>query len=157
MGYYDDIAEGYNELHKEEQLNKLKIIAKHLKVDKNMKLLDIGCGTGLSKKVFDCNITGIDPAEELLKQCSFKTIKAEAELIPFRDNEFDLVIAVTSIHNFNNIEKGLNEIKRVGTNNFALTVLKKSPKAELITEEIKKIFTVKKIILEEKDIILFCK
>lgn len=154
MSYYDEISEGYNELHGEEQLNKLNIIAKHIKISKHTKLLDVGCGTGLSKKVFNCNITGIDPAEELLKQCKFKTVKANAETLPFKDNEFDVVIAVTSIHNFNNIEKGLKEIKRVGKDNFVLTILKKSKHAEKIKEVITKLFHINKIILEEKDIII---
>ncbi|MBW3004290.1 methyltransferase domain-containing protein, partial [Candidatus Woesearchaeota archaeon] len=114
MNYYDETAEGYNELHGEEQLKKLRIIADEIKVTKDTKLLDVGCGTGLSAKVFNCNITGIDPAEKLLKQAPFKTIKAKAESMPFKDHEFDIVIAVTSIHNFADIEAGLKEIKRVG-------------------------------------------
>jgi ubiquinone/menaquinone biosynthesis C-methylase UbiE len=154
MGYYDDIAEGYDELHGAEQLVKLKLIAKHLNVDKNTKILDVGCGTGLSKKVFNCNITGIDPSEELLKQCSFKTIKAEAESMPFKDNEFDVVIAVTCIHNFKDINQGLREIKRVGKNKFVLTVLKKSDKKEFILNKIKTVFQVQKVLEDEKDLIL---
>ncbi len=154
MSYYDEIAEGYNELHGEEQLNKLKLIAKHLNVDKNTKLLDVGCGTGLSAKVFDCDITGIDPSEQLLKQCPFKTIKANAENLPFKDNEFDVVIAVTCIQNFKDINQGLREIKRVGKNKFALTVLKKSNKKDFILNQIKTIFQVQKVLKDEKDLIL---
>ena len=120
------------------------------------RILDIGCGSGLSAKVFDCEITGIDPSEELLKQCPFKTIKANAESIPFPDKSFDVVIAVTSMHNFNNIEAGLKEIKRVGKDLFALTVLKKSPKKDSIINLIKKHFKIKKEIDEEKDLIFIC-
>ena len=46
MDYYSSIAKGYDELHKEEQLKKLQIIAKHIK-PKGL-LLDIGAGTGIS-------------------------------------------------------------------------------------------------------------
>ncbi|MBW2986894.1 class I SAM-dependent methyltransferase [Candidatus Woesearchaeota archaeon] len=153
MNYYDGIAEGYNELHGEEQLNKLKIIANEIKVNKDTKLLDVGCGTGLSAKIFNCDITGIDPAEKLLEQAPFKILKAKAESLPFKDNEFDVVIAVTSIHNFDDIEKGLKEIKRVGKDKFALTVLKKAKNADQIIEKIKEIFTIKKQIEEDKDLI----
>ncbi|MEM4263273.1 MAG: class I SAM-dependent methyltransferase [Candidatus Woesearchaeota archaeon] len=156
MTYYDETSKGYNELHGEEQLKKLKIIAKEIKINKSTKLLDVGCGSGLSAKAFDCNITGIDPSEQLLKQCPFKTIKASAESIPFPDKSFDVVIAVTSIHNFNNIEAGLKEIKRVGKGLFALTVLKKSPKKDSIISLIKKHFKIKKEIDEEKDLIFIC-
>ena len=151
MNYYDETAKGYNELHGEEQLKKLKIIADEIKINKETKLLDVGCGTGLSAKVFNCSITGIDPAEKLLEQCPFKAIKAKAESLPFRDNEFDVVIAVTSIHNFDSIEKGLKEIKRVGKDMFALTVLKKAKNADLIIAKIHGLFQVLREIDEGKD------
>lgn len=151
MNYYDETAKGYNELHGEEQLKKLKIIADEIKINKETKLLDVGCGTGLSAKVFNCSITGIDPAEKLLEQCPFKAIKAKAESLPFRDNEFDVVIAVTSIHNFDSIEKGLKEIKRVGKDMFALTVLKKAKNADLIIAKIQGLFQVLREIDEGKD------
>ena len=155
MGYYDETAKGYNELHKEEQLKKLRIISDNINVKKTDKLLDVGCGSGLSAKIFNCSITGVDPSTELLKQCSFKTIKAKAEKLPFSDNEFDIVIAVTCIHNFDDIKKALNEIKRVGKKKFVLTVLKKSEKKDFIINEIKDIFMITKIIEEDKDIIIF--
>jgi ubiquinone/menaquinone biosynthesis C-methylase UbiE len=156
MTYYDQTSKGYDELHGEEQLKKLKIIADNIKVTKSTKLLDVGCGSGLSAKVFGCEIIGIDPSEELLKQCPFKTVKASAESIPFPDNSFDIVIAVTSIHNFNNIKAGLKEIKRVGKDIFALTVLKKSPKKKMIMNLITNNFKIKKEIEEEKDLIFIC-
>ncbi|MBN1644793.1 methyltransferase domain-containing protein [Candidatus Woesearchaeota archaeon] len=153
MGYYDEIAKGYNELHGDEQLKKLRIIAEKLKVKKTDKLLDVGCGTGLSAKVFDCDITGIDPSEELLKQCPFKTVKACAESLPFLDNSFDIVIAVTSIHNFKDIEKGLKEIKRVGKHKFAFSVLKKSNKLELIKEIMSTCFSIDCAMNSDADLI----
>jgi len=157
MNYYDETARGYNELHGEEQFQKLKIIADEIKVSKDTKLLDVGCGTGLSAKVFNCNITGIDPAEKLLEQAPFKTLKAKAESLPFKDNEFDVVIAVTSIHNFDNPEQGLKEIKRVGKDRFALTVLKKANNANQIIEKIKEMFVIIKEIDESKDKIFILK
>lgn len=157
MNYYDETAEGYNELHGEEQLNKLKIIANEIKTTKETRLLDVGCGTGLSAKIFNCDITGIDPAENLLEQCPFKIIKAKAESLPFKDNSFDAVIAVTSIHNFDDIKKGLKETKRVGKDHFALTVLKKAQNADQIIKKIKELFTIIKEINEDKDKIFILK
>ncbi len=66
------------------------------------------------------------------------------------------MIAITSIHNFNNIEKGLDEMKRVGKKNFIITILKKSPKRKYIINKAKDFFTIKKELEEEKDIILIC-
>jgi len=154
--YYDETSRNYNELHGEEQLNKLRIIADHIEIKTSDSLLDVGCGSGLSAQVFKCNITGIDPSEELLKKCPFKTIQASAESIPFPDHSFNVVIAVTCIHNFSNIKKGLEEIRRVGKNKFAFSILKKSAKLNEIELLISKYFRISKRIEEEKDIIFVC-
>ncbi len=165
--YYDKIAKGYDGLHKEEQLNKLRIIKNHIKLNKSTKLLDVGCGTGISSD-FDCHVVGIDPSIELIKiarkkekkknktKKSKKTfIKGKAEQLPFGRNEFDIVISITAIHNFTNIEKGLKEMKRVGKKKFIITILKKSKKLPKIKRLIKKHFNIKKKIQETKDIIYF--
>ena len=156
MNYYDETARNYNELHGEEQLAKLRIIAEHIKVKKSTKLLDVGCGSGLSAKVFKCNITGIDPSEKLLQQCPFKAIKASAESIPFSDHSFDVVIAVTCIHNFKNIKKGLEEIRRVGKNCFVFSLLKRSQNLQCILKLISRLYSVSSSLDQEVDLVLFC-
>jgi ubiquinone/menaquinone biosynthesis C-methylase UbiE len=158
MNYYDEISQSYDELHKEEQLNKLQIIFELDIIKPKDKLLDVGCGTGFSLDYFECKeAIGIDPSEKLIQQYkgSHKIICASAENLPFKNKEFDVVISITAIQNFDDIQKGLNEIKRVGKNKFALTFLKRSFKAQLIEDLIKKIFSEFKIerIEEEKDII----
>jgi len=158
MDYYDSIASGYDELHEEEQLKKCRLISKYFDL-KNKKILDVGCGTGIATNFFKCG-AGIDPSEELLKIATkkfpeIKFIKSSAENLPFKDDEFDAVISLTAIQNFDNIEKGLNEIKRVGKE-FVLTFLKKSEKRKIIESVIKKLFKIKEMIEEEKDIVYFC-
>lgn len=163
MNYYDHIAQGYDELHGEEQLKKLALIKNKLdeldfKINKNTKLLDVGCGTGISTDFWDCDATGIDPSERLLKQNKkgkSKLIHAKAEKIPFPDNSFDIVISVTAIQNFKDIKKGLDEIKRVGKDMFALSFLKKSEKSGKIKNLIEEKYNIIDIIEEEKDIIIF--
>ncbi len=155
MTYYDKISKGYNELYGEEQLKKINIILNNIKIKKSDKLLDVGCGTGFYLNLFKCNVTGVDPSEELLKQCKHKTVKANAEELPFKDDEFDWVISITAIHNFKNIDKALDEIKRVGKH-FVFSILKKSKKFDHIADLIKKKINIKKIIIEEKDVIVFC-
>lgn len=158
MNYYNKIATGYEELHKEEQLKKIKLIKKYLKVKQDEKLLDVGCGTGLTTQPWKCISYGIDPSKKLLEKARRKdkriTYKqAPAEKIPFEDNFFDIVISVTAIQNFSNIKNGLKEIKRVGKSKFILTFLKKSPKKEKIDTLIRKHFNIKKVIEEDKDLI----
>ncbi|MFC1800812.1 hypothetical protein ACFLYT_02020, partial [Nanoarchaeota archaeon] len=66
MKYYDGISEGYDELHAEEQIHKVSLIKKYMRImKKGDKLLDVGCGSGVSM-AFDCVQFGIDPSFGLL-------------------------------------------------------------------------------------------
>jgi ubiquinone/menaquinone biosynthesis C-methylase UbiE len=154
MSYYDAIAPGYQELYGDEQEKKLAIIKHYAKPKRTDRLLDVGCGNGLSTKIWDCIATGIDPSEKLLpKEPNF--IKGEAENLPFEDNSFDYVISITAIQNFHDIEKALREIKRVGKKRFVLSWLKKSKNSDKILAKVRELWNIQKIILEDKDIICF--
>jgi len=153
MKYYNSIAEGYDELYREEQTKKIELIKKYLKVKKSDYLLDVGTGTGIALEFFDCRKIGIDPSKELLKKAKVPVICSKAEKIPFKDKTFDVAISVTAIQNFDDIEKGLKEIKRVCKGAVALTFLKKSKKRDEIVELINKYFKIDKEIEEEKDLI----
>lgn len=161
--YYNQIAEGYEELHREEQEAKIDFIKSKLdfKIEPSYKLLDVGCGTGITTMPWPCNRTGLDPASKLLakgnKKDEVKYVLGKAEEIPFEDNSFDIVTSITAIQNFEDLKQGLSEIKRVGKNLFILTYLKKSGKAKQIEEIITKLFKVKNRYEEDKDIIFFCK
>ncbi|MAG91082.1 hypothetical protein CMO83_00225 [Candidatus Woesearchaeota archaeon] len=156
MEYYDLIAKGYDELHKEEQLNKLDIIKNHININKNTRILDVGCGTGVSS-YFDCFVVGIDLSIGLLKQNrNSKKLLGAAETLPFKDDSFDCVVSVTSIHNFEDIQKSIKEMKRVGKNKFVFSVLKRADKFNFIEELITKNFKIGNVIEENKDAIFFC-
>ena len=161
MNYYDEISQGYEELHKEEQEKKIEIIKKHLKVNPEDRLLDVGCGTGLTTRPWKCKRFGIDPSKKLLEKAKAADPEGEykeapAENIPFEDNSFDIVVSITAIQNFEDIKKGLEEIKRVGKKRFVLSFLKKSNKAQTIEILINQLFQhIYKRVEEEKDIIFF--
>jgi len=160
MTYYDEISNSYDELYEEEQLKKLNLIKSKTSIKEEDKLLDVGCGTGISTSFFKCNATGIDPSEKLLVIAKEKNPgpfyqKANAEKIPFKDKSFDVVISITALQNLDFIEQGLNEIKRVGKNNFIFSFLKKSQKAREIMNTIKNTFSIIEVLEEEKDIIVF--
>lgn len=159
MTYYDDIAKGYSELHGEEQLEKAKIIIEDIKPLPDDRLLDVGCGDASYLDLFNCKCIGIDPSEALTRnyQGRHKILVGQAEKLPFKNNQFEIVISITAIQNFEDIEKGLREIERVGKDRFALSVLKKSTKIEWIAHLIKTIFDVRTIVEQDKDFIFFCK
>ncbi len=159
--YYDTIADSYDELYKEEQFEKVNIVKKYIKIKQEYKLLDVGCGNAFYLDDFNCECTGIDPSEKLLSLYNGKqeVFMGESENIPFQAEEFDVVTSFTAIQNFKNIKQGLNEIKRVGKNIFALTFIKKSVNAEHTLYLIKSIFSEFDIqeIEHSKDIILILK
>ncbi|MCA9477986.1 MAG: class I SAM-dependent methyltransferase [Nanoarchaeota archaeon] len=157
--YYNGIASGYDELYKEEQLKKFAILLAddELFVGADT-MLDVGCGTGFSLDYFPVKkATGIDPADKLVEQYTGKQtiLVGAAEDLPFEDHSFDVVISMTAIQNFEDIRKGLEEIRRVGKNRFGLSYLKRSSKAEKIEDLIDEIFSEFQIlrIEEEKDFI----
>jgi len=138
---YKYITRSYDELYKEEQLEKLKIIKENTKINKGDNLLDVGCGTGLSTEFFDCNSIGIDPCFEMLKKDS---ICGKAENLPFRDKTFDIVLAVTSIHHFD-AKKAIKEIKRVSKKKVIITLLKKAKRFKYVKDLLNKSFKFKEV------------
>ena len=142
---YNKIAKSYNELHKEEQVKKLEIIKKNIKIIP--PLLDVGCGTGISTNYFNVVSIGIDNSKEMIKQGKDgNLIHGEAEKLPFPDKSFNTIISVTAFHNFKNMEKALLEIKRVSSNNnIAITFLKKSSKINDFRRLLKKYFKFEEI------------
>lgn len=153
MTYYDSIAEGYDELHGEEQKRKLAILKQRL--PKGISILDVGCGTGLSISLG--NVTGLDPSEGLLKRAPFPVVCGRAEAIPFKDCSFDAVISVTALHHVADIPLALGEIARVGRDRFAFSLLKRASSRKTLQEEIQRRFVVEEEIDEGTDIILICR
>ena len=156
MDYYTLISRGYNELHMEEQLSKISIIKDNIKIGRSSKILDVGCGTGISSD-FGCFVVGIDPSIGLLRQNKRLKVASAAENLPFKSHFFDYVVSVTSLHNFSNIAESIREMKRVGKRDFVFSILKKSKKFEGIKGHIEKNFRINKVAEEEKDSIFFCK
>ena len=79
-----------------------------------------------------------------------------------RINNFDngvfqsVAATITAIQNFDDIARGVSEMKRVSKGLVVISCLKKSPKLEFVEEAITSEFTITKKIEEEKDIIFFC-
>src|SRR3989344_8245265 len=148
MTYYQETAKGYEELHKEEQLNKLRIIRGHVRVPG--KVLDIGCGPFWSADFFD-DIIGIDPAFT-----GKDIIRASAEKMPFPDKTFDTILCVTAIHHFK-LDAAILEMKRVAKKNaqLVITVLKKSPKFNNIVKILNVEFVLEKKVDQQQDEVYF--
>ena len=73
-------------------------------------------------------VQGIDVSKYAIENC-MPSVKdfvqvADARELPFEDNSFDLVISVTTVHNFDREEciQALQEIERVSKKNAFITV-----------------------------------
>jgi demethylmenaquinone methyltransferase/2-methoxy-6-polyprenyl-1,4-benzoquinol methylase len=92
--------------------------------DNPKKIIDIATGTGDIALCFakdDVKVIGIDNARQMLdianqKKSSFKNIQfqlEDAENMSFENNLFDVATVGFGVRNFEDLNKGLNEIKRI--------------------------------------------
>jgi len=90
-------------------------------INKNPKILDLGCGTGISTRqlVKVGEVIGCDPDVRMLRAAklnkwpgNIKYVVGRADKLPFKDESFDIVSAFSSFHWFDN-KKSIKEIKRV--------------------------------------------
>lgn len=104
-------------------------------------ILDIATGTGdfavSAAKYTDAKITGIDISQGMLdvgiekirKKNLSKRISlqlADSERLPFNDNKFDAITAGFGVRNFENLKKGLLEIRRVLNKDGIVVILEPS-------------------------------
>jgi len=146
-------------MQREEQEKKLALIKPFMKniITPTTTLLDIGCGTGISLEPWNCEKVGIDPAQKLLdiaKKKGLDVQKAKAENLPFKNNSFDIVLAITSLHH-TDFTKAIQEIARVTKKYFIFSLLKKSQLAKKDIKSLITPFNILEIKDSEKDMIYF--
>ncbi len=98
-----------------------KVVMDLAKPQKNEKVLDLGCGTGIYSLLFlnmGLKVTGIDQSDFMLEKAREKTneinfIKADAYNLPFPNESFDLVVSVTMFEFLDDPQKAACEAYRV--------------------------------------------
>ena len=103
-------------------------LVKWMNADQPKEVLDVATGTGdlaiAVQKGTGAKIVGLDLSQQMLnvgiqkiKKISLtdqiEMIKGDAENLPFESNKFDAVSVAFGVRNFENLEKGLDELKRV--------------------------------------------
>ena len=92
-------------------------------VEKNTRVLDVGCGDGVLMEFLKNNkkidIRGIEISKNNVQQCIGKGLTviegdAEKDLSQFPDSSFDFVILSQTLQAFLNPEKVISELLRVG-------------------------------------------
>lgn len=106
---------------------------KHFGLTSSSSVLDVGCGKGfmmhdLAELIHGITVKGIDISEYAIEN-AIDDMKshvqvADAKELLFKDNSFDVVISINSVHNLEREEcaVALKEIERVSRKNSFITV-----------------------------------
>jgi len=150
MHYYNQLAPVYDTQYTDEQNEKIEATLENLSLSKNDFVLDVGCGTGLlfpyiTRKVQ--LLVGVDFSQKLLKKAKTRKkrflnahiLVSDADYLPFRNQTFHTVFAITLLQNMPKPFATLQEIKRASKNHatIAVTGLKKEFTRDSFTKLLK--------------------
>ncbi len=114
------------------------ILVKWMKKDEPREVLDVATGTGdlaiAVQKVTQARVIGLDLSQQMLNVGVIKIKKlnldgkismqkGDAENLSFEDNRFDAVSVAFGVRNFENLTKGLAELRRVVKDNKSVYIL----------------------------------
>jgi len=133
MRRYDLTAYIYDMRYSEEQTEKINAALKSICIKEHSIILDVGCGTGLlfNHVAEKTQMTvGLDISKKALllakerakKLANVHLIWADADVLPFSDEAFSHVFAITLIQNMPNPARTLKEVKRVTKNHSVIVV-----------------------------------
>jgi ubiquinone/menaquinone biosynthesis C-methylase UbiE len=139
MEHYDQIARVYDMQYYVEQEAKIKAALMDLTLKKEEIILDVGCGTGLLFPHLATKIKlviGVDVSSSIVNQAKKRAkeygntalVISDADHLPFLNETFDAVLAITLLQNMSKPDQTLNEIKRVTkqTSRIVISGLKKT-------------------------------
>lgn len=161
---FDNFASDYREIHTQnvQKLSgkdsdyfseyKIKELTSFIDVEKNIMLLDLGCGDGNSARYIKqyypkCNYYGIDISKESIniakqkygscKNVSFSTYNGRK--IPYEDGCFDIVFIACVMHhiNYRNHKKIIKECMRVLKSGGKLVIFEHNPYNPLTVKTVK--------------------
>ncbi|WP_027378390.1 bifunctional demethylmenaquinone methyltransferase/2-methoxy-6-polyprenyl-1,4-benzoquinol methylase UbiE [Chryseobacterium daeguense] len=113
-------------------------LVKWMKNDNPQEVLDVATGTGdlaiTIEKGTGSKVIGLDLSQQMLNVGVIKIKKlkldgkismqkGDAENLPFEDNRFDAVSVAFGVRNFENLTKGLAELRRVVKDNKSVYIL----------------------------------
>jgi SAM-dependent methyltransferase len=93
-------------------------------------VLNVGAGTG-SYEPIRSGVVAVEPSSVMLSQrppSAAPAVRAVAEALPFQDQAFDVVLAILTVHHWNDQRRGLEECTRVARDR--VVILTWDPDAE---------------------------
>jgi ubiquinone/menaquinone biosynthesis C-methylase UbiE len=133
MRRYDTTAKSYDELYGEEQQAKYLKALEHVNAAADIRVLDVGCGTGLLFSHIAGAaqaVLGVDISRELLLRAKEQAVKfrniylvkADADHLPFQNGFFSMVFAFTVLQNMPKPKETLAELERVSKSGGSIVV-----------------------------------
>lgn len=112
MPRYDTIGIDYTRLRQPDPRIAALI---HSRLGDAHSVLNVGAGAGSYEPV-DRQVTALEPSSEMIRQRvqpAHAVVQGVAEDLPFPDQSFDAVMAVLTVHHWQDKERGLRELRRV--------------------------------------------
>lgn len=139
---FDNIAPKYDLLNRVLSL-KIDILwrnklVKWMSEDQPKLVLDVATGTGdlaiTVQKKLGAKVIGLDLSQQMLNvgiikikninlDSQIEMVKGDAENLSYEDNKFDAVCVAFGVRNFENLNKGLEELRRVVKENKSVFIL----------------------------------
>ena len=125
MNYKENVKKKFDELAPSYSNNAIDFIKKKRlelikkDINKNDKIIEIGCGSGNLLKHLECdNISGVDISPLMIEECKKilpkgKFLTGDAENLQFKDNTFDKVIISEVLYYLPDLNKAISEAFRV--------------------------------------------
>lgn len=85
-------------------------------------MVNVGAGTG-SYEPADLDVTAVEPAQAMIDQRppdSAPCVRATAEALPFADSGFDAALASMTVHHWDDLDRGLAELRRVSRDRIVI-------------------------------------
>lgn len=125
--YWDgDRRIGYGGMHYDGRWKKVaQAMVDHYNLKPGARILDVGCGKAFLLYDFtqvlpDCEVVGLDISDYAIENAK-EEVKGQlqvgcADILPFEDDFFDLVISINTLHNLqcHELDAALREMERVG-------------------------------------------
>jgi SAM-dependent methyltransferase len=97
------------------------------------RLLDVGCGGGVflrhAQEQSGCDVVGVDHSREMVRLAGPLAVQAEAEQLPFGDDEFTAVSSIAAFFFFPEPVRALREMHRVLETQGRLAIYTTAPEA----------------------------
>src|SRR5687767_10099719 len=126
-GTYDTIGQAYSTRRRPDPRIAARIGAL---IGRDATVLNVGAGSGSYEPVHN-DVIAVEPSAVMIGQrlpSAAPAVRAVAEELPFRDEAFDVALAILTVHHWNDQKRGLEECARVARDRVVL--LTWDPEAE---------------------------